>query len=168
MRAAAVVVVAMLASSSAIAWAAQRPADPVGGAGHLLQPDGATSVDRITADGDESLLVSEYARQRGAAALVALPASAGNATIGAADDLGIELDRVSVWRSTSHRVVDGEVGPATTSLYLDAPDGVYLVGSWGGQLPSFYDPPVQTVPADAAVGDRWVGSGDALPGSILT
>ena len=163
-----VVVASVIASGGGIAWATRLPPSPTTATTAFIPRDGEVTVESVESSSGQAVVVAEHARMRGAEGIVALPGSFGEAAITASLTLDIPHESLALWRSTSRRVLDGELGSQVSAVYADTPDGIVLLSSVGGSFAQQYDPPLLVFPADHTVGHTWTGTGNALPQGIAT
>lgn len=137
------------------------PATDGGRAARFVPADG-TAFLSTAEDGARS--IHENARDTGPGLLLDLPAVAASGFF--TDYPEDRLRGMQLWRETVTALDDPDEGQIS-SLYTLGDAGVSLLAVTGGPVGFSYSPALVTLPADAAPGVTWEGSGAALPADLM-
>ncbi|AYF97652.1 outer membrane protein assembly factor BamB family protein [Protaetiibacter intestinalis] len=156
-------IVGVVAAGTAGLAASDLVAPPSDGgrAARYVPADGAAT---LTTAADGTRAVHEHARGTGPGLLLELPASAAAGFFGEYPEAA--LRNMQLWRETITPIDDPDDVP-TSTLYLLGDAGVSMLSVTGGQIGFAFSPALVMLPADAAPGAHWTGSGSAVPSGAL-
>jgi outer membrane protein assembly factor BamB len=161
--------VTVLVTVSAAALVSARsvalPDDDVPLAAAFIPADGETTVSTLSNAGGATVLVQEHQRAVGFRAVTSLPDAIAAQVLFALpdDDLGTRL----FWLATSRQMRGGLVGPQTIDVLTVDGRGIQRLASFGGSVPSIYQPPLLLFPEGAVAGTTWNATGSALFDGVL-
>ena len=138
------------------------PAPVTGGAAARFMPHDGSAT--LWTDSDGARAIHENARDTGPAMLLELPANAAYGIFTENDDA--TLRGMDLWRETVTYLDEPDNSPVSTLYVLD-PAGISMLAATGGPVGFSYSPALVVLPADAAPGATWTGSGAAMPAGLL-